>query len=55
MNCDLIIDDNGLQISYHGQILKDIDAIIPRIGASVTNYGAAVIRQFEEEEVYSPL
>ena len=55
MNCDLIIDDNGLQISYHGQILKDIDAIIPRIGASVTNYGAAVIRQFEEKNVFTTL
>lgn len=55
MNCDLIISGDDLKISYHGQILKDIDAIIPRIGASVTNYGAGVIRQFEEKGIFSTL
>lgn len=54
-NCDLIIEDGRLIISYHGQELKDIDAIIPRIGASYTNYGAAVIRQFEEKNIFTTL
>ncbi|NNK89604.1 MAG: hypothetical protein HKO89_03275 [Saprospiraceae bacterium] len=55
MNCDLIISDGDLKISYHGQVLKDIDAIIPRIGASVTNYGAGVIRHFEEKGIFTTL
>ena len=55
VNCDLIISDDGLKISYHGQILENIDAIIPRIGASWTSYGAAVIRQFEYLNVFSTL
>jgi len=55
MNCDLIIQDGELTISYHGQVLEDIDAIIPRIGSSYTNYGAAVIRQFEEKGIFTTL
>jgi ribosomal protein S6--L-glutamate ligase len=34
-------------IHYRGEVLEDFDAVIPRIGASVTHYGAAVLRQFE--------
>lgn len=34
-------------IHYKGQNLSDIDAIVPRIGASVTFYGSAIVRQFE--------
>ena len=54
-NCDLIIEGGNLSISYHGQILEDIDAIIPRIGASYTTYGAAVIRQFEEKGIFTSM
>lgn len=45
--CDLIIEQEGPSIYYKGEVLKDVDAIIPRIGASVTFYGTAVVRQFE--------
>ena len=45
--CDLIIEQEGPSIIYKGEKLLDIDAIIPRIGASVTFYGTAVVRQFE--------
>lgn len=34
-------------IHYRGEVLEGFDAVIPRIGASVTHYGAAVLRQFE--------
>ncbi len=54
-NCDLIMEDGNLTIMYHGQVIKDIDAIIPRIGASHTNYGAAVIRQFEQKGTVTTL
>jgi ribosomal protein S6--L-glutamate ligase len=39
-------------IHYKGEELNDFDAVIPRIGASVTSYGAAVLRQFEMMGVY---
>ena len=40
-------------VHYKGEQLIDIDAVIPRIGASVTFYGTAVLRQFEMMGVYS--
>lgn len=55
LKCDLIIEQNGPSILYKGEKLKDIDAIIPRIGASVTFYGTAVVRQFESMKVFSAL
>lgn len=45
--CDLIIEQEGPSIYYKGERIEGIDAIIPRIGASVTFYGTAVVRQFE--------
>lgn len=41
------------QIRYKGELLEDFDAIIPRIGASISFFGAAVVRQFEVMGVYS--
>jgi len=55
VNCDLIMSDGNLTISYHGQIIKDVDAIIPRIGASHTTFGSAVIRQFEQKGIFTSL
>lgn len=55
LKCDLIIEQSGPSILYKGEKLKDIDAIIPRIGASVTFYGTAVVRQFEAMKVFSAL
>ena len=40
-------------INYRGNPLDDFDAVIPRIGASITFYGTAVVRQFEMMGVYS--
>jgi ribosomal protein S6--L-glutamate ligase len=51
--CDLIIEQEGPSIIYKGQRLEGVDAIIPRIGASVTFYGTAVVRQFELMGVFS--
>jgi ribosomal protein S6--L-glutamate ligase len=39
---------------YRGRPLSDYDAIIPRIGNSITYYGTAVVRQFEQMDVYTP-
>ncbi len=40
------------ELHYNGQLLTGYDAVIPRIGASVTFYGTAVLRQFEMMGVY---
>ena len=41
-------------VSYYGRDVHDIDAILPRIGASITFYGLAVVRQFQAMDVYTP-
>jgi ribosomal protein S6--L-glutamate ligase len=41
------------QIHYNGDAIEAVDAVIPRIGASVSFYGTAVVRQFEMMGVYS--
>lgn len=51
--CVLVIEKNKPHIFYKNEELKNINAIIPRIGASVTFYGAAVVRQFEQMKVFS--
>ncbi|MCW8912378.1 MAG: 30S ribosomal protein S6--L-glutamate ligase [Flavobacteriales bacterium] len=51
--CDLIIEKRKPQIYYKGKPLNDVDAVIPRIGASVTFYGTAVVRQFEMMKVFT--
>lgn len=53
LRCQLHIGKSGLGISYQGERLERVDAVIPRIGASATSYGAAVIRQFEINGVFT--
>jgi ribosomal protein S6--L-glutamate ligase len=55
LKCDIVMDDKGPSIFYKGKLVDDIDAVIPRIGASVTFYGTAVVRQFEMMKVFSAL
>ncbi len=45
--CNVNIASHRPTISYEGKTLPKFDAVIPRIGASITNYGLAVLRQFE--------
>jgi ribosomal protein S6--L-glutamate ligase len=51
--CYMNIVSHNPEIHYNGKVIKGVDAIIPRIGASVSFYGAAVVRQFEMMGVYS--
>lgn len=51
--CSIDIERNKPGISYDGELLTDIDIIIPRIGQSVTSFGGAVIRQFEMMRVFT--
>lgn len=51
LQCNLTLEKGRPGIIYDGQELTDFDAVIPRIGASVTFYGTAVVRQFEMMKV----
>jgi len=52
LRCYMDITSHAPAIYYRGKNLDDFDAIIPRIGASKTFYGTAVVRQFEMMDVY---
>lgn len=54
LRCYMNINSDKPEIHYQGKELTNFDAVIPRIGASVTFYGCAVLRQFESMGVYSP-
>ncbi|MCJ7726558.1 MAG: RimK family alpha-L-glutamate ligase [Acidimicrobiia bacterium] len=51
------IDLSGGQpdLQYRGKTLSPYDAVLPRIGASITFFGLAVVRQFEQMDVYTPV
>ena len=53
LKCNIEMEKKSPKIFYKGEYLENIDAIIPRIGASVTFYGTAVIRQFEMMKVFT--
>lgn len=53
LKCDLVIEKRKPSIFYKGKVITDTDAVIPRIGASVTFYGTAVVRQFEMMGVFT--
>ncbi|NEO27437.1 MAG: 30S ribosomal protein S6--L-glutamate ligase [Kamptonema sp. SIO4C4] len=53
LRCYMNITSHKPAIAYNGKPLEDFDAIIPRIGASRTFYGTAVVRQFEVMEVFT--
>lgn len=53
LRCYMNISPSNPTIHYMGDLLPEFDAVIPRIGASITFYGAAVVRQFEMMKVFS--
>ncbi len=52
LRCYMNITSHRPELRYQGEKLTGYDAVIPRIGASVTYYGLAVLRQFEMMGVY---
>ncbi|WP_154224454.1 30S ribosomal protein S6--L-glutamate ligase [Marinicella rhabdoformis] len=52
LRCYMNISSNKPTLHYKGEEISDIDAVIPRIGASVTFYGTAVLRQLEMMGVF---
>ena len=47
LRCYINIGENQTAIYYNGNKLGHYDAVLPRIGASQTSYGTAIVRQFE--------
>jgi ribosomal protein S6--L-glutamate ligase len=52
LRCYMNVTSMRPEIHYKGEVLEGFEAVIPRIGASVTFYGTAVLRQFEMMGVY---
>jgi ribosomal protein S6--L-glutamate ligase len=48
------VEQGAPGLLYSGKRLSHYDAVIPRIGASITHFGTAVVRQFEQLDVYTP-
>lgn len=53
LRCYMNITSHKPKVIYQGEHLEDIEAVIPRIGASNTFYGTAVVRQFEIMGVFT--
>lgn len=53
LKCYVSMSKGKTTIHYNGQDVSDVDAIVPRIGASVTFYGTAMVRHFEMMNVPS--
>ncbi|WP_316897782.1 30S ribosomal protein S6--L-glutamate ligase [Pseudodesulfovibrio indicus] len=53
LRCYMNITSHSPSIHYKGESVDNVDAVIPRIGASITFFGCAVVRQFEMMGVYS--
>ena len=51
--CYMNITSHRPSVHFRGEAITGVDAVIPRIGASVSFYGTAVVRQFEMMGVYS--
>lgn len=54
LRCYMRISDAGFDMHYKGRPIAGYSAVIPRIGASVTRYGSAVLHQFELMGSYTP-
>jgi len=54
LRCYMRIAPGAFEMHCGGKLLHGFDAVIPRIGASITFYGTAVVRQFEKMGAYTP-
>lgn len=51
--CYVSMESSKPVVYYEGEELRDFDAIIPRIAASLTKYGSSIVRQFEMQNVFT--
>ncbi len=54
LRCYMRIASDGFSMRYKGKPISGYQAVIPRIGASITRYGSAVLRQFELMGTFTP-
>ena len=54
LRCYMRIASDGFDMHYKGRPLAGYEAVLPRIGASITRYGSAVLHQFELMGSYTP-
>ncbi len=47
LDCQLVVDGKQSRIQVGSTLIQGYDAVLPRIGASITDYGLAVVKQFE--------
>ena len=52
-HCALSIENGKSVIRYHEELVEDLDAIIPRIGASNTYFGTSLVRHFNSKGVFT--
>ncbi len=52
MDCYMNIASTMPRVHYKGKVLNYFDAVLPRVGSSITFYGTAILRQFEMAHVY---
>ncbi|MBK9285525.1 MAG: 30S ribosomal protein S6--L-glutamate ligase [Sphingobacteriaceae bacterium] len=55
MKCVLVIEQGQPHVYYGGKPIKNIQAVIPRIGASATFFGTSVVRQFEMMRIFTAI
>ena len=48
----MYVEKQRPNVTYNGKTFGEVDAVIPRIGASITHFGTAVVRQFEQMGVF---
>lgn len=53
VKCYVTVEKNNPVVRYKGKVLRDFDAIIPRIAQSYTKYGSSIVRQFEMRGVFT--
>jgi ribosomal protein S6--L-glutamate ligase len=52
-DCYAAMERSNPAVSYMGEDIRGIDAVVPRIASSMTRYGAAIVRQFEMQGVFT--
>jgi ribosomal protein S6--L-glutamate ligase len=53
LKCAVLMEKAVPLVQFDGQVMSHVDAVIPRIGASVTFYGCSIVRQFEMMNVFT--
>lgn len=51
LGCSIVVESAHPTVVYKGRALADVEVVVPRIGASITSYGLAVVNQFESMDV----